>query len=805
MLQSNQTSRSLNRRSQSISKFSESLQIDVLQIAMRHFWMIVLSVVACLALGAAYYVTASPTYESTAEILLEPKNEVAATGSVESAAVSDRSLSDDSMASHLAMIQSTRLINEGLAKEKLTDLPSLVKAMNPTHRSPADYIRENLTATRGGAGAIKKAHTIRLSLRHKNAEDCKLLLDAIVKNFQAFVHDKFADDKQRLVETIAKAQSINKQELAEANDAYRKFRQEAPLLWNGRESTNIPRMLYEQIETELNAIQLKKTEIESRLQVVATQLKEINAREETNSANKRTTDIERMALIDAKSAERVGILLQVFAGDATTAEFQSVQPMRISAAQTEAAGLMELRQRQQRLELEYGSLHPSVEALRLQIADMEKFVDDKNKQTSYVGDGSIIDPKSLTDAYLRLLQNDLTDIEAKRNELMAQSAKAKSEARELISYELDGEMLKERVEDLRTLYEATIDKLRDVNLAAGYGGLVSETLEAADIGEPVAPKLLSTLALSIMTGLMLGFSGAALSEFQNRSLRTAQEIERVSDLQILSQIPELKSISARHYLQMVKNSGSQLNPAICTAHDSKSQESEVFRGLRTVLMFRATEEKAKTFAITSANSGDGKSLLSANLATSIAQAGRSVLLMECDLRQPAVAKLFHSDERQGIADVLAHNVNLDSVIFPTEVDNLDILAAGTIPINPAELLASKAFADLIDKLEQQYDFVILDCPPVLAVADPCIISTVADAMLIVVRINPQSRVELRRTVEMLNEVDASVLGVVVNASDLKDEINGNRKNGYMVGYGYGANGAKSNGYYHSKTTSRKKG
>ena len=792
-----------NLESQPQASLTEAMQIDLLQVVIRHYGKIVLAVLTCWILGALYFVFITPEYESTSEILLEPKNEAAATGALDSSSGANRTLSDDSMASHLAMIQSNRIINLGITKAGLNEMPSLVKAMKSKHRSPAEYIQEKLTVTRGGSGGSKKAHTLRLKLRHTNAEDCKQILVAIVKEFQIFVEEKFADDKDRLVTAIDKAQTLNKKELSEANDAYRKFRQDAPLLWNGRESTNIPRILYEQLETELNSFQLKKTEIESRLSVVSSQLADIDSQEAKDPAKKKVSDIQRMALIDEKSAQRVEILLQVFKGDATTAEFQSDQPMRMSAAQTEAAGLMELKQKQQRLQLEYGSQHPTVEALKLQIADMEKFVKEKMAETSYTKEESLIDPKTLIDAYVRLLKNDIADIEAKQKELAIQSEKAKKEARELVNYELDGEMLKERVDDLRSLFETTIDKLRDVNLAAGYGGLISETLEDSEIGRLVWPKLWIVMALSTLAGLAIGGGGAALSEFQNRALRTAQEIERVSELPILSQVPSLKSISDRKYLSFVKKSGSVLAPSLCTAHDSKSQESEVFRGLRTVLFFKATEQHAKTFAITSSNSGDGKSTLCGNLAVSIAQSGRKVLLIECDLRQPAVAKLFACDSGLGISDVLNNKVAIEKAIKRTAVNNLDLLSAGTLPSNPAELLASKEFAKLIEKLEESYDFVLLDCPPVLAVADPCIIAAVADAVLVVVRLNPQSRVELRRTIDMLKEVDASTLGIIVNASDMEDEGVGTKKNGYMVGYGYGANGSKANGYYHSKTTGQK--
>jgi polysaccharide biosynthesis transport protein len=368
-----------------------------------------------------------------------------------------------------------------------------------------------------------------------------------------------------------------------------------------------------------------------------------------------------------------------------------------------------------------------------------------------------------------------------------------------VNYELEGEILREHVDDLHSLFDATVDKLRDINLAAGYGGLINETLEYPETGKNVWPKLSMIMALSTLLGLCLGGGISVLYEVQNGKLRTAQEIERLAAQSVMGQVPSLSCLSNSKYLKLVRESGSNIDRSICTVHDSLSQESEVFRGLRTVLFFKLAELKTKTFAVTSANAGDGKSTISGNIAVSIAQSGRKVLLIECDLRKPSVAGLFASVNVPGLSEVLARAARIEDAIHGCEVDNLDILSAGEMRDNPAELLASHEFKILIDKVEAHYDFVILDCPPVLAVADPCIISSVAGAMVVVAKLNQFSRVELRRTMEMLDEVQASVVGIVVNNSVLEVEGLPGKQNRHMIGYGYGPAGSKAAGYYRSVT------
>jgi polysaccharide biosynthesis transport protein len=784
--------------------FDAGISVDPLRMINRYWHFIAMSVLIGWVLASVYYLIAPPTYLSTAELLLEPKDPGAAANGVTASSGKD-TMSDDGLASHLSMIQSNRIITEAIEQSGLSEMPSLLDDLSGADRNFSDALKKKLSVTRGGSGAAKKSNTLKLELKHDNAEDCKYLLSAIVNRYQAFVKEKFVDDKNNLTTTISRAQDLNQQELASANAQYRKFRQDSPILWSGGQGTNMPLVLHGKIQDELSTVQLLKTELQSRLEVVQEQLKEIANREALNPESKRANDLERLSLIDAKSAERVNIFLQVLAGDASTAEFQSTQPLRVAAAQTEAAGLLELRQREKKLLQEFGEQHPDIKVVREQITEMQKFISEKNAQTSFTPEEALVDPTTLVAAYVQLLKNDVMDLDKKQQQLMNQSVQAEKEARALIDFELEGEILKEKVDDLRLLYEATIDKLRDINLVSGYGGLISESLESPQIGKLVAPLASICLAVGTLLGGFAGLGIALLKEFQNRELRTAKEIEAIASLPIISQVPNLSLLQDREYLEKCQTKAPEIQPIVCAHHDATARESEVFRGLRTALMFKLGENATKTIAITSANSGDGKSTLSSNIAVSIAQAGRRVVIVECDMRKPAVAKLFSRSSPVGLAEYLSGRASLEEVTQDTGVNGLSIIAAGTSPDNPAELLASPAFESFISILEASYDLILLDCPPVLAVADPCIISEHVGAVLVVVRLNPQSRTELLRTMDILNSVEAKSVGIIVNDSRLEDEVSGGSRYGYMVGYGYGTYKDKANSYYlkDGKATSHK--
>ena len=191
-----------------------------------------------------------------------------------------------------------------------------------------------------------------------------------------------------------------------------------------------------------------------------------------------------------------------------------------------------------------------------------------------------------------------------------------------------------------------------------------------------------------------------------------------------------------------------------------------------------------TLMVTSANPGDGKTLLAANLAISIAQSGRKVLLLDGDLRRPRVHQLFGVNVEVGVSSVVSGQVDPPEAVQQTAVENLSVVACGPLPVNPAELLTAPEFEQCLQYYREQFDFVIVDCPPLLAVADPCIIAPLVDGVILTVRIARDRRTQVLRSKELLEGVNANVLGVVVNGADTVTE----------GGYGYGRYGYGNYGY-----------
>ncbi len=668
---------------------------------------------------------------------------------------------------------------------RLEDLESLVSAKSHKDRTVADYVLRNLTVTRGGEGQSRNAQVLTIAFQHSNAEDARLVVDGIMQEFQRYLSENFADKNNQAAMLIQNATTRLSRELEDATKEYSKFRQESPMLWSKDQISNVHKDELDQLLLRLREIKSKKIEVQNRLELVQTAIKEID--------EKHLPDAMRLALVDDKSAQRFNYIVNMFVNDSHNSTFMADQPLRMALA-TERARLTNLQGELSAQATTLGEQNIVIQSTRAKIAEAEERIRELSESVQLDENRPQFDAKALVAAYIRMLKTDLLQLEVDEQRLTYESEVAREEAKKLVKFEVEGETLQKNLQQKQDLFNETLNRLRDINLTKDYAGYVHEILRDASDGEEVWPSLTICLILGTLVGFGMSTTGIAFTELLNRSLRSTDEIETITGVPIMSYIPRLHHHEDREYLKEIEDSGSRLHPIVYTVHAPRSQEAEIFRGLRTNLFFKSAEIRGKVFEVTSANSGDGKSTMTANTVTSIAQSGRKVILLECDLRRPAVAALLGCANHQGLSELLNGKVSLENAIQKSEVDNLFVLSAGSPPENPAELLGSIEFRNLIEKLREDFDFVILDCPPVLAVSDPCIVSDVADGVIVVVRVNPKSRVELQRTVAMLRDVQATIVGTIVNASHLEDE-GAVGKDGYYMGYGYGTYGQRANGYY----------
>lgn len=263
---------------------------------------------------------------------------------------------------------------------------------------------------------------------------------------------------------------------------------------------------------------------------------------------------------------------------------------------------------------------------------------------------------------------------------------------------------------------------------------------------PISPRVALNIALGALVGLALGFGFALLRENLDTRVRTESDIEGISDIPVLGRIVFDPKASER--------------PLIVQA-DSKSSQAESFRTLRTNLQFLDADRTNRSFVITSAIEGEGKSTTAANLAIALADTGVQVLLVEADLRRPKLAEYMGVEGSVGLSDALIGRVDLKDVIQPWGSKSLHFLPAGAVPPNPSELLGSARMDSLIDQFNQEFEVVIFDSPPVLPVTDASILSKKIGSTIVIVATGRTHKGQLKGALTLLENVGAPISGIVL--------------------------------------------
>jgi capsular exopolysaccharide synthesis family protein len=293
-----------------------------------------------------------------------------------------------------------------------------------------------------------------------------------------------------------------------------------------------------------------------------------------------------------------------------------------------------------------------------------------------------------------------------------------------------------------------------VELASGGG---AEVLSPAWVPDtPVNPNVPLNLAIGLVFGLFLGAIFAFVRDYFDDSVKTKEMVERVTGVSTLGLIPKIDG-----------------RTELVTVTHPSAPAAEAFRLLRTSVKFLGIERQVRVVQVTSPSPGEGKTLVAVNLAVAFAQAGDRVVLVGGDLRRPRMEEVLDVPLVPGLTAVLIGDVTLPQAIQSVgAVTNLSVLPAGHPPPNPSELLSGERARRLIDVLGQTYDVVIIDCPPVLPVTDALVLARMADTTLLVTSANKTSKRSLTRAVELLRQVDAPMVGTVLNSLSADETFSG---------------------------------
>jgi succinoglycan biosynthesis transport protein ExoP len=347
--------------------------------------------------------------------------------------------------------------------------------------------------------------------------------------------------------------------------------------------------------------------------------------------------------------------------------------------------------------------------------------------------------------------------------------KQKQEENKLNESAIEFSLLKRDLDTNRQLYEGLLEKLKEAGVSAG---LRSNNFRIVDVARvptaPVEPNIPRNLAFAFMLGLTSGVGLAFLLEGLDSTVRTTEQAQMISGLPPLGMIP-LGSRTAREgaNAKRLVIASSKEAVELITQVRPQSQMAESYRALRTSLLLSNLGAPPKVIMVTSALPQEGKTTTSINCAVVLAQKGVRVLLIDADLRRPSIHKTLGMGPRSGLSNVLTGSATLEQAITRSPIlPNLSVLPAGTPPPNPAELLASTNMRDVLEQLRGQFDHIVVDTPPTLSVTDAVVLSPRADAIVLVIRSGQTTKQALRRSRDILMQVNAKVSGVLLNAVDL---------------------------------------
>ncbi len=792
--------------------------LDLLGVLRRRFPIILASTVLGGAAGAAYFMLAPALFQSNCQILLMQNDSGAMVSNVKNG---EQSISEDLLATHMSLIQSSKILLSALQTEvpaehirlnvvdngsqsssapeseetnpedqsehqgqatvevqgepisqapsqpmTLGNLPSILDKLD-ADESVVKYIQDHLYVTRGGEGRARDARILSVGFRHSNPEEAALVVNAIVKEYTSYVQTKFKDINREAVDLIQKAREELQTEIDDRYEDYREFRLKAPILPGSASDTNVFATRYEELSNEISRLNLKIDESTGRLELVKDRLKELGA-------VPNTLDIEKLALIDLENAQRLGILVTVERGESQTAAFQALQPERMAGATAEYSSMLQLKAELRKSQKDLGEQHPKVLSLRAQIQEMEDY---KSKKESLLGvntETPQLTPDDVMKAYIRLLQSDLDALIRNRTDVEARLLEAEQQAKGLVDYELQNEEYSRGLRRQEDLFDSVVARLRDINMKQESSSLIIEVIQDAEVGEKVSPKLSIAGAIAIAMTLLFSGGGVLASEFVDKRVHSSDEIEEHLGTNVLAHIVDFGAdTETRKCVKTKFKAGMNLSPRVLAWHLPGCRASESYRTVRAELIFQ-TSNRRSVIAVTSPNQGDGKSTTTVNLAVSIARAGKSVLLLEADMRRPSLCTLIEVTAQANLSDYLQGKSDLNSTITKV-IDGLDVIAGGNSSDNASELLSSDKFADLLTNLRQQYDFVLVDCPPMLPVSDPAIVAPMVDGVVLVVSSKQNNINELKECRRILDSKNANVFGVVVN------RVTASSSSGYYYG------------------------
>jgi succinoglycan biosynthesis transport protein ExoP len=794
---------------------------DFTAVLLRRKAYLVFGAIIGLIIGFLYYIITPKSYESSGRILVlkkQTENPLESSMRLEHGGVASSGTTEDFLETHKAVLRSPLIIERAIEKANLQELDSF-----RGHDRIVDAIIKSMKVERDldkKAAARFNSSVLNVSFRGPVPEESSVVVNAILDSYQDFLNDTSRGSIAETMKLIRQAHKLIKNEMEQKEREWEDFRMKTPVLWKTATGATLYMERLEMIDLERAGLMRQQAEVEAVLSAIDNALKKGDTaaamRILAGLPGSREVPTSMMPVPTGSSGNVIsaggmsGMGGAGGAGGAGGGGGMRMGSMGGAGASSSAVvntlggtletEVLKLRLEEGKLLGSMGPRHPDIIEIRERIETLQNLMTPGGPDPSHPTKLSEKDArlvKGIVDTKLGQLRQQLEEIKRSQDALAGLFQRELDEAKKVFPYESRDETFKRQIERSYFLYENIAKHMSDLDIVSSVGGYDAQVIAPPQPGEKVAPRGILVFPVALFLGLLAGFGLGYLAEITDKSFHTPEEIRARLGLPLIGHIPVIKQDES--LLQKIEAEGGRLSPALCTHYRPKSRDAEAYRGVRTALYFSTRGGNYKTIQVTSPDMGDGKSTLAANLAVSIAQSGKKVILIDADFRRPQQNEIFGLPNKVGFATVLAGSAEIPEAIRETPVPGLTVMTSGAHPPNPAELLTSHRFKEMLNVLSEQYDLVLVDTPPLLAVSDPSVIAPRVDGVILTLRISKKNRPHAEQAREILTTLGANVLGVVVNA------IKGTGASrygygGYGYGYGYGNYGTDENAKYYQDET-----
>jgi capsular exopolysaccharide synthesis family protein len=710
---------------------------DYLRILYRGRWLILISFLVVFTATVYYTFTSALVYEATTTIIIDEN------ASMQNAIFDFNTFGSQNthITNQIEILRSRSLSERVIKRLELSEVRDSLSLFQPDEEGEYKTLRQMVSIIQNSMDVVNKKETdiISISLQAPSAFEAAYIANVIAEEYTKASTEFNQGEITDLRDFLENQLTRKEQELRTSEENLRDYQEREKVASLDKETTELITRL-SQIEANLEQTRVL---LQASLEMKSSLEEQL---------------IERRATLAAEISEISTPYIVTLQSELATLVAEKTK--YTTAIEIEAQGV-----NKQYFQTNISQYDDRINALK------EKLTEEAQK----ISNSSLVkDPFQLTqDLVTRLITLDA--------EIKSNTAKISTLQEVVNEYNKQLEGLPVRVLDLARLerrrlvdeqtYVMMTKKLEETKIQeAGQRKNVRIIDEAIEPILPTKPNKKLNLALGLVLGMGLGVGITFLREYFDNTIKTHEELESIG-FNILANIPKIQmsKVEQRQENKLSKLGpieGKRIEARLITHLDPKSPVSEAYRTLRTNLQFSKIEGNIKSMLITSSGPKEGKSTTSANLAIAIAQSGKKVVLIDADLRRPVVHSIFGMDKAGGVTNYLMNDISYEKMIKKTIMENLSIISSGVLPPNPSELISSKRMEELIERLKKDFDMVIFDTPPVIAVTDAAILSTKVDGSLLVVSAGQTNVDAVIRAKSLLDNVNARILGALLNGVEV---------------------------------------